>query len=128
MIQPLNPTPELSKKPTRRKATKSKFLREVTKPFPNSQKVHVETPRPGVRVAMREITQAQPRDFQGEITQNPPLRVYDTSGPYTDPAVKIDIREGLQPLRAEWIAHRGDTESYVGREVQPRDNGYLTRG
>ena len=77
---------------------------------------------------MREITQAPTRDFQGQLTQNPPLRVYDTSGPYTDPAVKIDIRAGLKPLRADWIEQRGDTETYAGREVQPRDNGYLTAG
>src|SRR6202044_2258848 len=100
----------------------------VTKPFPNSRKVHVETPGGKVRVAMREITQAATRDFEGKLTQNPPLRVYDTSGPYTDPAAKIDIREGLKPLRAEWIERRGDTETYAGREVQPRDNGYLTAG
>jgi len=129
MIQPLNSTARPAKKSTaKRKPTKSKILRDVTKPFPNSQKVHIESPRPGVRVAMREITQSPTRDFQGQIIQNPPLRVYDTSGPYTDPAIKIDIRAGLQPLRAEWIAQRGDTETYAGREVQPRDNGYLTAG
>ena len=128
MIQPLNPTQEIPKKPTRRKSTKSKFLREVTKPFPKSQKVHVETARSGVRVAMREISQAPTRDFQSQLTQNPPLRVYDTSGPYTDPAVKIDIRSGLKPVRLEWIEERADTETYAGREVQPHDNGYLTAG
>jgi phosphomethylpyrimidine synthase len=128
MIQPLNPTPEIPKKPSRRKSTKSKFLRAVTKPFPNSRKVHVSGAVPGVRVAMREITQAATRDFQGQLTQNAPLRVYDTSGPYTDPAVKIDIRSGLKPVRLEWIEERGDTETYAGREVQPRDNGYLTAG
>jgi len=133
MIQPLNPTKTPAKKPAAKKTSrkpkgKSKILRDVTKPFPNSQKVHVERPNSSVRVAMREITQAPTRDFQGNMTQNPPLRVYDTSGPYTDPAVKIDIRAGLQPLRAEWIEQRGDTETYSGREVQPRDNGYLTRG
>ena len=130
MIQPLNPTDAPAKKPAakRKPKGKSKILRDVTKPFPNSQKVHIETTRPGVSVAMREITQAPTRDFQGQITQNPPLRVYDTSGPYTDPQVKIDIRAGLQPLRLEWIEQRGDTETYAGREVEPRDNGYLTRG
>src|SRR5258708_527861 len=127
MIQPLNPTDAPAKKPAaKRKPGKSKILRSVTKPFPNSQKVHVESN--GLRVAMREITQAQTRDFQGVITQNPPLRVYDTSGPYTDPAAKIDIRAGLQPLRQEWIEQRKDTETYAGREVQPRDTGYLTAG
>jgi phosphomethylpyrimidine synthase len=132
MIQPLNPTETLAKKPaakkTRGKSTKSKILRNVTKPFPNSQKVHIEAPGGKIRVAMREITQAPTRDFQGQITQNPALRVYDTSGPYTDPTAKIDICEGLKPLRLEWIEQRGDTESYAGREVQPRDNGYLTAG
>jgi phosphomethylpyrimidine synthase len=129
MIQPLNPTPEIpAKKTARRKSTKSKFLRAVTKPFPNSQKIQVEASGSKVRVAMREIAQAPTRDFQGQITQNPPLRVYDTSGPYTDPTAKIDIREGLKPIRAEWIEQRGDTETYTGREVQPRDNGYLTAG
>ena len=129
MIQPLNPNDAPAKKPAaKRKPAKSKILRDVTKPFPNSQKVYVETSHPAVRVAMREIKQAPTRDFQGQMHENPPLRVYDTSGPYTDPSVKIDIRAGLRPLRAEWIAHRGDTETYAGREVQPRDNGYLTAG
>jgi phosphomethylpyrimidine synthase len=127
MIQPLNPTPEPTKKPTRRASRKSKFLRVVTKPFPNSQKVHVASPS-GHKVPMREITQAQTRDFQGQMTQNPPLRVYDTSGPYTDPAVKIDIRSGLKPVRLAWIEQRADTEIYAGREVKPHDNGYLTAG
>jgi phosphomethylpyrimidine synthase len=129
MIQPLNPTDIPAKKPAaKRKPAKSKILREVTKPFPNSTKVHVATSRPAITVAMREIAQAPTRDFQGNLTQNAPLRVYDTSGPYTDPTAKIDIREGLKPIRAEWIEHRGDTETYAGREVQPRDNGYLTAG
>ena len=127
MIQPLTPTVP-AKKTTKRKPAKSKILRDVTKPFPNSQKIHVDAPGSKVRVAMREITQAPTRDFQGQLTQNPPLRVYDTSGPYTDPATKIDIREGLKPIRAGWIEQRGDTETYSGREVQPRDNGYLTAG
>jgi phosphomethylpyrimidine synthase len=127
MIQPLNPTPQTPKKPARKSSRKSKFLREVTKPFPNSQKVHVAAPS-GVKVAMREITQSPTRDFQGVVTENPPLRVYDASGPYTDPAMKIDIRSGLKPVRLEWIEGRADTENYAGREVQPRDNGYLTAG
>jgi phosphomethylpyrimidine synthase len=127
MIQPLKSTELSVKKPAaRKKSAKSKILRDVTKPFPNSRKVHIEGN--GVKVAMREITQAPTRDFQGQITQNPPLRVYDTSGAYTDPSVKIDIRAGLEPIRAKWITERKDTETYAGREVQPRDNGYLTAG
>ena len=125
MIQPINADAVIKPK---RKPGKSKILKSVTKPFPNSSKVHVESPNGKVRVAMREVTQAQTKDFQGNITQNPALRVYDTSGPYTDPAVKIDFRTGLKPIRSEWIEQRGDTENYSGREVQPRDNGYLTAG
>ena len=125
MIQPLNPSPKPAAK---RKPAKSKILRDVTKPFPNSHKIYVEAANHGIQVAMREVKQAQTRDFQGVMHDNPPLRIYDTSGPYTDPAVKIDFRSGLQPLRQKWIEQRGDTETYAGREVQPRDNGYLTAG
>jgi phosphomethylpyrimidine synthase len=131
MIQPLDAnapvTPSLAPK-SKRQGGRSRFLRAVTKPFPNAQKIHVAGFRADLRVAMREIAQAPTRDFQGQVTANAPLRVYDTSGPYTDPAAKIDIRAGLQPLRQGWIAERADTESYAGREVQPRDNGYLTAG
>jgi phosphomethylpyrimidine synthase len=79
------------------------------KPFPNSRKIYVEGSRPDIRVPMREIRQADtPASFGAE--RNPPIFVYDTSGPYTDPAVKIDIRKGLPPLRQKWIEERGDTE------------------
>src|SRR5262249_16326819 len=57
----------------------------------------------------------------------PPVRVYDTSGPYTDPAAAIDIRKGLAPMRASWVAARGDVESYEGRAIKPEDDG-LRRG
>jgi phosphomethylpyrimidine synthase len=73
-------------------------------PFPNSAKVYVEGSDPSIRVAMREITQT------GDQTANPPLTVYDTSGPYTDPAVAIDVRKGLKPIRLDWIQRRGDVE------------------
>ena len=94
----------------------------TTGPLPSSRKIFV-TPdeAPDVRVPLREI-------ILSEGAGEPNLPVYDTSGPYTDPQVKIDIRAGLQPLRLEWIEQRGDTETYAGREVEPRDNGYLTRG
>ena len=78
-------------------------------PFPNSRKVYIEGSRPDIRVPMREITQsATPASFGGE--PNPPLFVYDTSGPYTDPAASIDIRSGLATPRLPWIVERGDTE------------------
>ncbi|BAL26091.1 thiamine biosynthesis protein [Azoarcus sp. KH32C] len=78
-------------------------------PLPNSRKIYVEGSRPDVRVPMREISQADtPTAFGGE--KNPPIFVYDTSGPYTDPTAKIDIRSGLPALRRRWIEERGDTE------------------
>jgi phosphomethylpyrimidine synthase len=85
----------------------------AVKPLPNSRKVYVEGSRPDIRVPMREITQSDtPVSFGAE--KNPPIFVYDTSGPYTDPAVKIDIRSGLAPLRQKWIEERNDTEALDG--------------
>jgi phosphomethylpyrimidine synthase len=82
-------------------------------PLPNSRKIYVEGPRPDIRVPMREISQSDtPASFGAE--KNPPIYVYDTSGPYTDPNAKIDIRSGLAALRATWIAERGDTTELSG--------------
>jgi phosphomethylpyrimidine synthase len=80
------------------------------RPLPNSRKVYVEGSRPDIRVPMREISQAD-TPVNGGAEKNPPIYVYDTSGPYTDPAVKIDIRSGLPRLRENWIAGRNDTEA-----------------
>ena len=78
-------------------------------PLPNSRKIYVEGSRPDIRVPMREISQADtPTAFGGE--KNPPIFVYDCSGPYTDPQASIDVRQGLPAVRANWIAERGDTE------------------
>jgi phosphomethylpyrimidine synthase len=77
-------------------------------PLPNSRKIHVEGRRADIRVPMREIAQSDTPASMG-AERNPPIVVYDTSGPYTDPAAKIDIRRGLPALRAPWIAERGDT-------------------
>ncbi|QFT78808.1 phosphomethylpyrimidine synthase ThiC [Erythrobacter sp. THAF29] len=89
----------------------------TTGPIRGSRKVHVGARTgSGIRVAMREI------DLEGG---EPPVRVYDTSGPYTDPDVQIDINAGLPALRSEWIRGRGDVEEYDGREVKPEDNGQL---
>ncbi len=82
----------------------------VVKPLPNSQKVYVQGSRPDLCVPMREITQADTPTTQG-VEKNPPIYVYDTSGPYTDPKATIDIRSGLPPMREKWIEERGDTES-----------------
>src|SRR5512140_3225043 len=77
-------------------------------PLPNSRKIYVEVSRPDIRGPMREIAQGDtPATFGAE--KNPAIVVYDTSGPYTDPAATIDIRKGLPALRAPWIAERGDT-------------------
>ncbi len=85
-------------------------------PLPASRKIYAEGSRPDLRVPMREITQSDtPLHAAGAAPEkNPPLAVYDTSGPYTDPAVTIDIRKGLAPLRATWIAERADTETLPG--------------
>jgi phosphomethylpyrimidine synthase len=80
------------------------------KPLPNSRKVYVQGSRPDLLVPMREISQAETPASMGAET-NPPIYVYDCSGPYTDPAVKIDIRAGLAALREGWIAERDDTEA-----------------
>ncbi|MET0217601.1 MAG: phosphomethylpyrimidine synthase ThiC [Burkholderiales bacterium] len=81
--------------------------------LPQSRKVYVDGSRPDLCVPMREISQSDtPASFGAE--KNPPIYVYDTSGPYTDPAAKIDIRAGLPALRARWIEERGDTEALAG--------------
>ena len=91
-------------------------LPEVTTgPLPASRKLQAPGQRhPGLAVAMREIALGG-----GE----PPVRVYDTSGPYTDPACRIDIRTGLPALRGAWIEGRGDVEPYAGRGARPEDDG-----
>ena len=86
-------------------------------PFPRSQKIYVQGSRPDIRVPMREITlDVTPTDFGGEI--NAPVLVYDTSGPYTDPSVTIDVRKGLADVRSAWIDDRGDTELLDGLTSQ----------
>ncbi|NRP13103.1 Phosphomethylpyrimidine synthase [Aliiroseovarius sp. xm-m-379] len=87
--------------------------------LPASRKIHVAgTLHPDVRVPMREISV---HPTAGE----PPLPVYDSSGPYTDPDVVTDIKQGLAPLRRAWILARGDVEEYDGREIKPEDNGFV---
>ena len=86
----------------------------TTGPIRGSRKVHVGR----LNVAMREI------DLEPSSGE-PPLRVYDTSGPYTDPEANIDIQAGLPALRREWQMARGDIEEYDAREIKPEDNGQL---
>src|SRR5438874_9594592 len=96
------------------------------KQLPNSRRIYVEGDQLGVRVPFREIDQNPTRNFKGDLEDNPPVRVYDTSGPYGDPSIGCDVREGLRALRRDWITSRGDIESYEGRSIQPIDDGYLT--
>jgi phosphomethylpyrimidine synthase len=93
--------------------------RRITRaPFPGSRKVYLDGPRPDVRVPFREIalTDTLVHEGPGEPRRepNPPLRVYDASGPYTDPDARIDITRGLPGLRTAWIDARGDTEVLPG--------------
>jgi len=85
----------------------------AVQPLPSSRKVFVQGSRSDIRVPMREITQSEtPASFGAE--RNPPVFVYDTSGPYTDPQAQIDIRNGLPALRTKWIEERADTEVLAG--------------
>ena len=96
--------------------------RITTEPFPASRKVYVEGALPGVRVPLREIRVAPTRTHAGLTVENPPVTLYDTSGPYTDPEARIDVYAGLPALRRAWIGGRGDVEelasvtSLYGRE------------
>ena len=82
----------------------------TTAPFPASDKVYVDGTQPGVRVPMREISLTQTKETNGTRSNNAAVIIYDTSGPYTDPAVTIDVREGLKPLRRPWVISRQDVE------------------
>jgi phosphomethylpyrimidine synthase len=101
----------------------SQMLSNLPQQFPASQKVYVVGSRPDIKVPMREISLTPTITEQGR-EENLPLRVYDTSGPYTDPDAQIDIRRGLPTLRRPWIIERNDVEEYEGRPIQPIDNGY----
>ena len=103
--------------------------------LPASQKIYVETNgstvnqnKHNLRVPFREIALSPSKDFDGALQENAPVRVYDTSGVWTDPAANCDVCEGLPALRRDWIVARGDVEEYEGREILPQDNGYLTKG
>ena len=98
-------------------ASTSSESRKITRtPLPASKKVYVVSPNdPSVRVPMREIS----------LTDGTAVTLYDTSGPYTDESVDIDVNKGIADVRSEWVLSRNDTEHYQGREVQPQDNGHF---
>ncbi|MDO9471170.1 MAG: phosphomethylpyrimidine synthase ThiC [Nitrosomonas sp.] len=85
----------------------------AVKPLPNSRKIYVQGSRTDIQVPMREIRQSDTTISTG-AEKNPPIWVYDTSGLYSDPAIKIDIRSGLPALREKWIDERNDTEILSG--------------
>jgi len=89
------------------------LLSLTREPFPQSRKIYVPGAQAGVQVPMREIA----------LTNGETVTVYDTSGPYTDPQAAIDIRRGLPAVRSDWIAARGDTETYAGRQRVALDDG-----
>lgn len=82
-------------------------------PFAASEKVYIQGSRPDIRVPMRKVSQSDTPTARG-LEKNPPVYVYDTSGPYTDPAISVDLRLGLPALRERWIEQRGDTEQLSG--------------
>ncbi|MEQ1780847.1 MAG: phosphomethylpyrimidine synthase ThiC [Hyphomonadaceae bacterium] len=92
----------------------------TTGPLPASQKLYSPAPGfPDVLVPYREIA-------LHPTAKEPPVRVYDTTGPYSDPNVAIDVHAGLPRIRTPWIAARGDASSYTARHVKPEDNGHVT--
>ncbi len=89
-------------------AEKPQVDSRVVQPFPRSEKIYVRGSRDDIRVPMREITCSDTPSSSG-LEKNPPVTVYDTSGPYTDPAIDIDVRQGLAGIRENWISERDDT-------------------
>ena len=115
MPSPASPTPE-------GETTFEKCL----KPFPSAKKIHAIGSRPDIRVPIRAVQLHQTRDFDGTLTDNEPVLLYDTSGPYTDPTAAIDLAHGLTPLRLGWIREREDVEELAGatslyRKLRERD-------
>ncbi|MGO8764360.1 MAG: phosphomethylpyrimidine synthase ThiC [Limisphaerales bacterium] len=108
-------------------ASKDSFEPHSSEQLPASKRVYVPGQlHPEVRVPMREIELTPTKGFDGRLEANEPVRVYDCSGPWGDPAFTGSVAEGLPPLRAAWIRSRGDVEEYPGRDVTPIDDGYLS--
>jgi phosphomethylpyrimidine synthase len=123
LITPDTSTPPAPLRPHNRGGVDAAGLagRITRTPFPGSAKIYIEGPRPDIRVPFREVTLTDTLVAEGagdsastRREANPPLRLYDASGIYTDPAQAIDITRGLGPLRGAWIAERGDTEALPG--------------
>ncbi len=107
-------------------STKEAIEPHSSEQLPKSKRVYVGgTIHPDVRVPVREVELA-PTSFNDASKPNEPVRLYDCSGPWGDPAFTGTVEEGLPALRASWIRARGDVAEYDGREVKPQDNGYLS--
>ena len=91
----------------------TELSQDITKPFPRSKKIFIQGSRPDIKVGMREI-ECDDTPTQNGVEKNPPITVYDTSGPFTDPDVSIDLLKGIPDVRSEWISERGDTEQLSG--------------
>ncbi len=91
--------------------------------YPNSRKVYIAGSRPDIRVPQREIRLSDTQKSDGSIEENPPILVYDTSGPMTDPHYELELEKGLPAMRSKWIEERADTESYESRGFQMGDDG-----
>ncbi len=108
-------------------ASKDSFEPHSSEQLPASKKVFVAgTIHADVRVPMREIEVSPTKSYTGAVTPNDPVRVYDCSGPWGDPAFTGTSEQGLPALRRDWILKRGDVEEIDGREVKPQDDGYLS--
>src|SRR4030095_8636576 len=91
--------------------------------LPNSQRLYVAGSQPGISVPFREVSQHVTKSFNGQIEVNDPVRVYETSGPWGDPAFNGDVRDGLPALRRQWIVARGDVGEDAGRGGKPEERG-----
>jgi phosphomethylpyrimidine synthase len=99
----------------------------TTSPFQRSRRIYVNGRlNPDVRVSLRQIEQSPTRLMDDRSEMNPPINVYDTSGPWGDPDQVHDIKKGLPPLRRDWILKRADVSEYEGRVQRPLDDGYLS--
>ena len=94
----------------------ARLSEEITRPFPGSKKIYIQGSRPDIRVPMREISQTDTSGIFG-VEENPPIPVYDTSGPYTDPDVEINLLNGLPDVRHAWIAEREDTDELAAPQL-----------
>lgn len=103
----------MSQIPSQHLSDTAQVDQQSIQPFPNSRKIYVQGSRPDILVPMREIS-LTPTETDDGVEENAPVFVYDTSGPYSDPSVKIDVRKGLADVRSSWIEERGDTEVLSG--------------